>query len=182
MHEVLVLPGPGGDVVATDVNEEAAENTSEQEDEKSFFARGALIGLLGGTVIALLLISVGGSVVSLVDDIFGSPTAAVAADEPSGGDDSLVAAGKNLTATCVGCHSTDGSVLVGPSWQGLAGSDRLLESGETVAADSNYIRTSIIDPGSQVVSGFAAGQMPGNYGDTFSDDELDALVAYLESL
>ena len=181
MHDQVQLD-PGGDDVATEGNEEVAETPSEPAGEKSFFARGALIGLLGGTVVALLLISVGGSVVSLVDDVFGSSTAAVADDEPASGDDPLIAAGRNLTATCIGCHSTDGSVGVGPSWQGVAGSDRLLESGETVVADSEYLRTSIVDPNVQIVSGFSPDQMPGNYGDTFSADELDALVAYLESL
>ena len=38
---------------------------SATEEQKSFFARGALLGLVGGAVIALLLISVAGSVVSL---------------------------------------------------------------------------------------------------------------------
>lgn len=168
--------------MATDVNEEAAESDETAGDEKSFFARGALLGLVGGGLAALLLISVGGSVVSLFDDVFGSSTAAVASDEPAGDEDPLVAAGKELTVTCIGCHSIDGSVLVGPSWQGLSGSDRLLESGETVVADSSYILSSVVDPNAQLVAGFAADQMPADYGDTFSSDELDALVAYLESL
>jgi mono/diheme cytochrome c family protein len=172
----------GGDEVTNDVKDEVAEGVADDGEEKSFFVRGALLGLVAGAAVAVLLISAGGSVISLADDLFGSSTEEVAADEPAGGGDSLVAAGEALTSTCIGCHSLDGSVLVGPSWQGLAGSERQLDDGSSVIADSAYIRNSIINPNDQIVSGFAAGQMPLNYGDTFSEEELDALVAYIESL
>lgn len=41
------------------------------------------------------------------------------------------------------------------------------------------IRTSIVDPGAEVAEGFPDGVMPAVYGDQFSEDELNALVAYL---
>jgi cytochrome c oxidase subunit 2 len=81
---------------------------------------------------------------------------------------------------CLSCHSTDGTTLVGPTWQGLYGSQGMLEDGSTVVADEDYLRKSILDPGAQVVDGFP-NIMPPAY--TFlSDDELAALVAYIESL
>jgi cytochrome c oxidase subunit II len=81
---------------------------------------------------------------------------------------------------CLSCHSIDGSTQVGPTWLGLYGSERPLEDGSTVVADEEYLRTAILDPGSQVVEGFP-NIMPPAY--TFlSDEELAALVAYFESL
>jgi cytochrome c oxidase subunit II len=81
---------------------------------------------------------------------------------------------------CLSCHSMDGTALVGPTWLGLYGSQRSLEDGSTVVADDEYLRKAILDPGSQVVEGFP-NIMPAAY--TFlSDEELAALVAYIESL
>ena len=172
----------GGDEVTNDVRDEVVEGAAAGGEEKSYFVRGAVVGLAAGAVIAVLLISVGGSIASLADDVFGSSTPAVVSNEPADGDDSLVAAGQQLTAICIGCHSVDGSVLVGPSWQGLIGRERVFDDGTTTIADAAYIRNSIINPNGQVVSGFAPGQMPQNYGDTFSEEDLDAIVAYIESL
>jgi len=81
---------------------------------------------------------------------------------------------------CLSCHSIDGTTLVGPTWLGLYGSDRTLEDGSTVVADGDYLRKAILDPGSQVVEDFP-NIMPAAYG-FLTDEELDALVAYIESL
>jgi mono/diheme cytochrome c family protein len=171
--------------VATDVNEEAVESRSEQGDERSFFAWGALIGLLGGTVIALLLISVGGSVVSLVDDVFGSSTAAEAAPTEELTDDALlVATGEDLATTngCIACHSSDGLDGVGPSWSGLAGSDRLFEGGGSAIADDAYLTKSILEPNTEIVQGFLSNIMPETYGTSLPVEDIDALIAYINSL
>jgi cytochrome c oxidase subunit 2 len=45
-----------------------------------------------------------------------------------------------------------------------------------------FIRTSIVTPDAEIASGFQAGIMPKNYGDTLSADELDALVTYLSKV
>ena len=82
---------------------------------------------------------------------------------------------------CVSCHTVDGSEGIGPSsWQRLAPSASW-HSGETVVMDEEYVRQSIINPGSQVVQGFS-NVMPPGYGDTLAADEIDALVAYIKSL
>ena len=44
---------------------------------------------------------------------------------------------------------------------------------------ADMINTSIVDPGADVAQGFPDGVMPAVYGDQFSADELNALVAYL---
>jgi len=82
---------------------------------------------------------------------------------------------------CVACHTTDGTDLVGPTWAGLAGSDRLLDSGETVVADDPYLLRSIVDPPTQVVAGFNP-IMPTGYGDRLTDEEIGDLIDYINSL
>jgi mono/diheme cytochrome c family protein len=141
-------------------------------EEKSFFARGAALGLVGGALVAVLLISAFGSVVSLVDDVFGSSTPAAADEEPVVLDP-VAAAGQALSVStgCTGCHSADGSDNTGPTWQGLSAS-----------VDEEYIRTAIVNPNAVIADGYAEGIMPANYADTLAADEIDALVAYIQSL
>ncbi len=82
---------------------------------------------------------------------------------------------------CLACHTVDGTPGSGPTWKGLAGSSRPLESGETVIADDAYLTNSIVDPGSQVVQGFE-NIMPPDYGDSLDDQEIGDLVEYIKSL
>jgi mono/diheme cytochrome c family protein len=82
---------------------------------------------------------------------------------------------------CQACHSIDGSAGTGPTWKGLAGASRPLESGESVVADDNYIFNSIIDPRSQVVAGFDK-VMPTTYSEQLTEDEINDLVEYIKSL
>lgn len=98
-------------------------------------------------------------------------------------DTEAVARGMQLAIDkgCSACHTVDGTTLTGPTWKGLAGSTRPLESGETVVADSAYLFNSIVDPGSQVVEGFPP-VMPTDYATTLSDTEVDDLVVYIQSL
>jgi cytochrome c oxidase subunit 2 len=82
---------------------------------------------------------------------------------------------------CAACHTTDGTDLVGPTWAGLAGSDRLLDSGETVVADDAYLFRSIVDPPAHIVAGFNP-IMPTGYGDQLTDEEISDLIDYINSL
>lgn len=81
---------------------------------------------------------------------------------------------------CRVCHSSDGSVGLGPSWAGLGGSTVTLEDGSTVTANATYIEESIVAPDAKIVAGYTAGVMQNNYGG-LSADELAALVAYILS-
>ncbi|HSM58673.1 MAG TPA: cytochrome c oxidase subunit II [Candidatus Sulfomarinibacteraceae bacterium] len=91
---------------------------------------------------------------------------------------------------CNSCHSLDGSVVVGPSWQNLYGSERPLQSGETVVADEEYLRRSILEPNVELVEGFAAA-MPTNFEEQFAQveeqhggevDIVAELIAFIEAL
>ena len=83
---------------------------------------------------------------------------------------------------CIACHSTDGSVKVGPSWRGLFGKPQhTLATGDTVTADENYVRESILNPNAKLVKGFSAGLMPAQQG-LLTEEQLIALIEYIKTL
>ena len=92
--------------------------------------------------------------------------------------------GKNLAQEkgCLGCHSLDGSLGVGPSFKGIMGRSAVVVTKgveRTIKVDEAYLRQSIIDPNADVVKGFQPIMPP------FADlkkEELEALVEYLEGI
>ncbi len=88
--------------------------------------------------------------------------------------------GKALFAQlgCETCHRPD-SQGRGPNLVGLYNKPVLLEDGRTVTADENYVRESILDPAAKIVKGYPV--MPTFQG-IVSDEQLNALVAYVKSL
>jgi cytochrome c oxidase subunit 2 len=74
----------------------------------------------------------------------------------------------------------DGSSGVGPSWKDLVGHQVVLQNGQEVLADENYIRESILEPQAKVVKGYQP-VMPSFKG-ILSDDDISALVAYMKTL
>ncbi|MFQ5436069.1 MAG: cytochrome c oxidase subunit II, partial [Anaerolineae bacterium] len=68
---------------------------------------------------------------------------------------------------CAGCHTLDGSRLVGPSWLGLVGRTEQLEDGSSVTADEAYILNSILHPADQIVAGYP-NAMPAIYEQQFA--------------
>ena len=57
-------------------------------------------------------------------------------------------------------------------------------AGTTVDGESaaEYIEASILTPDGYLVEGFAAGTMPSVWGDELSDEQVQCLVAYLQTL
>ena len=108
-----------------------------------------------------------------------APAVAVVADL-SGPPD--VGLGEQLVMQygCNACHSTDGSALVGPTWQGLYGTQETLDDGSTVTVNDEYIKESIQNPNLKVVQGFTAGLMPPTLG--VSDEEIPHIIEYMKSL
>lgn len=103
--------------------------------------------------------------------------------EPSGDvpSDPLAAEGQQIyAANCQSCHTIDGAQATGPTWQGLFGSEIPLESGETVTADEEYIRQSILEPNAQIHEGFPPA-MPSFEG-RLTDEQIDAVIAYIRTL
>jgi cytochrome c oxidase subunit 2 len=82
---------------------------------------------------------------------------------------------------CVGCHSTDGSPRVGPSFKGLFGkTEKVTTAGkeQTVVVDEAFIRRFILDPNMEHVEGYPP-IMPKI---SLTNEELAALVDYIKSL
>ena len=98
-----------------------------------------------------------------------------------GATGTLASNGQNLFLQlgCATCHRSDTQGR-GPNLVGLFGKPVQLEDGRTVTADENYVRESILAPGSKVVSGFKP-IMPVFQG-LVSEEQLNALVAYVKSL
>lgn len=91
--------------------------------------------------------------------------------------------GKQLAKqnACQTCHSTDGSRLTGPTWQGIFEHEVTLSDGSTVTADENYIRESILEPEAKIVQGFQAGLMP-TYQGQLNDEQINAIIEYIKTL
>lgn len=85
-------------------------------------------------------------------------------------------------AGCVACHSVDGSSVIGPSWQGLAGSTVTLADGSTVTADDAYLEESIVSPDAKVAEGFQPGIMPQDFGTRLTPEEIQSLIAYIKTI
>jgi cytochrome c oxidase subunit 2 len=94
-------------------------------------------------------------------------------------------AGKGLellkSKGCLGCHTTDGTRKVGPTFKGLFGSKVTVTTNgkeRTITADEEYLERSVKDPGADVAQGFPniMPKLP------VSDEELKAIVDYLETL
>lgn len=90
--------------------------------------------------------------------------------------------GKLLYAkkACIGCHSVDGSKIVGPTFKGLWESDRKFADGTSAKADENYIRNSVLNPKGQVVAGYNP-VMP-TYQGKLSEEDIKSIIAYIKSL
>jgi len=84
---------------------------------------------------------------------------------------------------CLGCHSLDGTAMVGPTFEGIGGRQvTVTVKGETrtLTSDRDYLERAIIDPGAEIVVGYPPAMPP--YAGRIPEDELTALVDYLAGL
>jgi len=85
---------------------------------------------------------------------------------------------------CIACHSLDGTKMVGPTFKGLYGSTVEVSTDgnvHKVTADSAYIKTSIIDPNKDVVTGYTKGLMK-SYNHMITDKDIQQVSEYLKTL
>jgi cytochrome c oxidase subunit 2 len=85
---------------------------------------------------------------------------------------------------CLGCHSVDGSILVGPSYKDMFGHKVKVSVNGTlkeVIADDAYLKRAILEPDSEVVDGFSAGMMS-SYKGILSDSDIDIVIEYFKGL
>ena len=83
---------------------------------------------------------------------------------------------------CNACHSTDGTALVGPTWQGLYGTEEELSDGTAALVDEAYIVESIKEPNARITQGFTAGLMPAQAVLGITDDEILHIIEYMKTL
>jgi cytochrome c oxidase subunit 2 len=84
---------------------------------------------------------------------------------------------------CIGCHSTDGTPLVGSSLKGLYGSKKIVVTdGEEreITVDEAYLKKSILEPNADLVKGMSPVMPP--YAGTIADEDIDLIVEYIKSL
>jgi cytochrome c oxidase subunit 2 len=82
---------------------------------------------------------------------------------------------------CTACHTTDGSVKVGPSFLGSFGTSVQMADGKSFKMDETYIRESILNPTAKTRAGFPAGQMASFEGQ-LKEKEIEGLIAFIKSL
>ncbi len=86
-----------------------------------------------------------------------------------------------LDRGCGGCHTIEGlsAGTVGPNQTKLGS---VAETRIPGMSAEDYIRESIMEPGSYVVEGYPDGVMPKNYHELLTSEEISDLVAFLLSL
>jgi quinol-cytochrome oxidoreductase complex cytochrome b subunit len=84
--------------------------------------------------------------------------------------------GTEIAPACALCHSLDGSVLVGPSLQGIRETSSRRVPGQSA---ESYLRTSIITPSAYKPAGFENGSMFPGYGQVMTEQQINALIAFL---
>ena len=83
-------------------------------------------------------------------------------------------------AGCLNCHAIEGKEKIGPNFRGVYGSKVPLEGGQSVTADEEYLRESIVEPGARLVKGYP-NVMP-TYKTSMPPDDVRAAVEYLKTL
>lgn len=98
-----------------------------------------------------------------------------------GTEGSLASQGEKLFEkyACNTCHTNTAGAR-GPVLAGIYGKARPLANGQSVLADDNYIRESIVDPMAKVAAGFAP-IMPAFQGQV-NEEDLLRLLAYIKSV
>jgi cytochrome c oxidase subunit 2 len=106
-------------------------------------------------------------------------------------------AGPKIYARCQQCHSLDGSKGIGPSWKGIwarvsggEGSGEkfadggsytsMIGAGKKYATPEDYLRNSILNPGSELVAGYG-NAMPSFKGQ-LNDKAIDAVIGMMRHL
>ncbi|PIQ26717.1 cytochrome c oxidase subunit II [bacterium (Candidatus Blackallbacteria) CG17_big_fil_post_rev_8_21_14_2_50_48_46] len=117
-----------------------------------------------------------------------SPTAAEHGTASSHSTEAAQPAAKTISGEqllkdkgCLGCHTLDGSKLVGPTYKGLVGRKETIltqDKEHEITVDEAYLRRSIQEPNADIVKGYSA-LMPQT---PLSEEELNTIINYLKEL
>ncbi len=129
------------------------------------------------TVVALILVALAVMACSNAVDLPKTKTGPAVTVEAA----SNTQAGQTLfnQMGCIHCH-VEGAGKIAPTLVGQFGEAIPLQTGETVIANENYIRESILFPQKQIVAGYKP-VMPGFEGQ-ITEEQLNSLVDYIKSL
>ncbi len=98
-----------------------------------------------------------------------------------GTEGSMASQGETLFQkyACNTCHTNDATGR-GPVLLGLFGKSVALNNGQTIVADENYVRESILNPQAKIAAGF--GPIMPTFQGQVNEDDLLKLIAYVRSL
>ncbi len=85
---------------------------------------------------------------------------------------------------CMACHTTDGSVITGPSFKDLAlGKATVITDGKEreIRINDEYLKRSILEPDADIVKGYPASTMPKMKGQ-LNEKELEDIIKVLKSM
>jgi len=85
---------------------------------------------------------------------------------------------------CLGCHSVDGSKIVGPTLKGIFQRKvKINVNGKTneVNSDEMYLKKALLKPNEEIVDGYYPGIMP-SFENVLNDEEIDALINYIKTI
>ncbi len=85
---------------------------------------------------------------------------------------------------CLGCHTIDGTKLVGPTFKDLFASECLVITDgkeRKIKVDEDYIKSSILNPNQDIVKGFNGGMMM-TYKGIVKDDDIKDIVEYFKQI
>ncbi len=100
--------------------------------------------------------------------------------DPDQGKRIFYEATTGTNAGCRICHSLEpGVVIVGPSLAGIATHAATRVPGLSA---EEYLRQSILQPNAYVVEGFPSNQMPQNYAEVLTEEQIEDLIAFLLTL
>ena len=83
---------------------------------------------------------------------------------------------------CTGCHSLDGTVLVGPSFKDMYNKKGVVFTNDkkrVITKDEAYLRNSILNPNDDIVEDFAPQMMP-SFKDSMTIEQLDIVISFLK--
>ena len=101
-------------------------------------------------------------------------------DNPYKGMSMVQIGTKVFQQRCLACHTTTTEKRIGPGFQGLFGSKREFEKGDSLIADENYIRESILNPSALLVKGF--GNLMTPFAGLLTEEEMTGLIGYIKTL
>ena len=91
-----------------------------------------------------------------------------------------VVAGKEVwELECAAACHTGKRGAIGPNLLGAWGTERLLEGGDSVIFDENYLKESLVEPNKKIAKGYQPAMTA--FGDRLSGTQINQLIAYLKS-